>query len=125
MLEVLPLALVLLLVLGAEFVNGWADAPHAIATVVPPRALPPYRAGLMAAVLNIAGALITGTAVAATIGKGIIRPEAIGLPVVAAAMIAIIAWSTIAHRFGLPTSETHALVSGLAGAGRGPARPPV
>ncbi|MFH1483190.1 MAG: inorganic phosphate transporter [Chloroflexota bacterium] len=103
--------------LGAEFVNGWTDAPNAIATVISTRVLHPYRAVLMAAVLNIAGALVTGTAVAATIGKGIIRPEAIGLPVVAAAMIAIIAWSTIAYRFGLPTSESHALISGLAGAG--------
>jgi len=125
MLEVLPLALVLLLVLGAEFVNGWTDAPNAIATVISTRVLHPYRAVLMAAVLNIAGALITGTAVAATIGKGIIRPEAIGLPVVAAAMIAIIAWSTIAWRFGLPTSESHALIAGLTGAGLATAGPSV
>jgi len=125
MLEALPLALVLLLVLGAEFVNGWTDAPNAIATVISTRVLHPYRAVLMAAVLNIAGALITGTAVAATIGKGIVRPEAIGLPVVAAAMIAIIAWSTIAYRFGLPTSESHALIAGLAGAGLVTAGPSV
>jgi len=123
--EALPLVLVLLLVLGAEFVNGWTDAPNAIATVISTRVLSPYRAVLMAAVLNIVGALVTGTAVAATIGKGIVMPEVIGLPVVAAAMIAIITWSTIAWRFGLPTSESHALVSGLAGAGLATAGPSV
>ncbi len=107
----------LILVLGAEFVNGWTDAPNAIATVVSTRVLSPGKAVLMAAVLNIVGAISTGTAVAATIGKGIVTPEAIGLPVVAAAMLSIIVWSTIAWRWGIPTSESHALVAGLTGAG--------
>jgi PiT family inorganic phosphate transporter len=107
----------LILVLGAEFVNGWTDAPNAIATVVSTRVLSPGKAVLMAAVLNIVGAISTGTAVAATIGKGIVTPEAIGLPVVAAAMLSIIVWSTVAWRWGIPTSESHALVAGLTGAG--------
>jgi PiT family inorganic phosphate transporter len=123
--EALPLSLVLLLVVAAEFVNGWTDAPNAIATVVSTRVLSPYRAVLMAAVLNIAGALVTGTAVAATIGKGIIRPEAIGLPVVAAALLAVIIYSTAAWRYGLPTSESHELVAGLTGAGLAAAGPSV
>ncbi len=109
------LLLVLALVLGAEFVNGWTDAPNAIATVVSTRVLKPTTAVLIAAVLNFLGAM-SGTAVAATIGKGIVRPEAINLMTVGAAMIAIIFWSTLAWRFGLPTSESHALISGLAGA---------
>lgn len=121
----IPLAVVLLLVLAAEFVNGWTDSPNAIATVVSTRVLSPSKAVLMAAVLNVVGALVTGTTVAFTIGKGIIRPEAIGLPVVAAAMLAIVIWSTVAWRFGLPTSETHALVAGLAGAGLATAGPEV
>ncbi|MBN1693190.1 MAG: inorganic phosphate transporter [Dehalococcoidales bacterium] len=107
----------LILVLGAEFVNGWTDAPNAIATVVSTRVLSPGKAVMMAAVLNIVGAISTGTAVAATIGKGIVAPEAIGLPVVAAAMLSIIVWSTVAWRWGIPTSESHALVAGLTGAG--------
>ena len=111
------LVFTLILVLGAEFVNGWTDAPNAIATVVSTRVLSPGKAVLMAAVLNIVGAISTGTAVAATIGKGIVTPEAIGLPVVAAAMLSIIVWSTIAWRWGIPTSESHALVAGLTGAG--------
>ena len=114
---------VLLLVLASEFVKGWTDAPNAIATVVSTRVLPPYAALIMAAVLNIVGAIVTGTAVATTIGKGIVSPEAISLPVVAAAMLTIVLWSTLAWYYGIPTSETHELVAGLAGAGLATAGP--
>ena len=105
----------LLLVLGAEFVNGWTDAPNAIATVVATRVLSPGTALLMAIVLNTIGAL-SGTAVAKTIGKGIVQPEMVTPVTVGAAMTGIIIWSTFAWRMGLPTSESHALVAGLAGA---------
>jgi inorganic phosphate transporter, PiT family len=111
------LLLVLLLVLGAEFTNGLTDAANAIATVVGTRVLSPRKAVIMAAVLNMAGVLITGTAVAATIGKDIIRPEIVTLEVVGAAMLTVITWTTIAWFFGVPTSETHELLAGLAGAG--------
>jgi PiT family inorganic phosphate transporter len=111
------LVVTLLLVLAAEFVNGWTDAPNAIATVVSTRVLKPSQAVVMAAVLNIVGAIVTGTAVAATIGQGIVSPDIIGLPVVAAAMLTIIVWSTAAWRWGIPTSESHELVAGLTGAG--------
>jgi PiT family inorganic phosphate transporter len=111
----LGLIIVLALVLAAEFVNGWTDAPNSIATVVSTRVMTPAIAVVMAAVLNLVGAM-SGTAVAATISKGIVQPEAINLATVGAAMIAIIFWSTLAWRFGLPTSESHALISGLAGA---------
>lgn len=110
------LIFVLILVLAAEFVNGWTDAPNAIATVVSTRVLRPITAVVMASIFNALGAL-SGTAVAATIGKGIVRPEAINLEVVAGAMVAIIFWSTLAWRYGLPTSESHALIAGLSGAG--------
>ncbi len=123
------LVFTLILVLGAEFVNGWTDAPNAIATVISTRVLSPGKAVVMAAVLNIVGAIVTGTAVAATIGKGIVSPEIMGgvtgLPVVAAAMLTIIVWSTIAWRWGIPTSETHELVAGLTGAGLAAAGPSV
>jgi PiT family inorganic phosphate transporter len=112
----LGLVLVLLLVLAAEFVNGWTDAPNAIATVVSTRVLSPRRAVIMATLLNIAGAF-SGTAVAFTIGEGIVDATVITLSTIGAAMIALVSWSTLAARFGLPTSESHALVSGLAGAG--------
>jgi inorganic phosphate transporter, PiT family len=111
----LGLLLVLLLVLAAEFVNGWTDAPNAIATVVSTRVLKPRTAILLAAAFNILGAL-SGTAVAATIGKGIVQAEVINLTTVAAAMVSIVVWSTVAWRYGMPTSESHALVSALSGA---------
>lgn len=112
------LLIVLLLVLAAEFVNGWTDAPNAIATVVSTRVLRPYPAVLMATALNIAGTFF-GLKVAATIGQGILRPDAnvITLPVVGAAMIGIVIWSTLAWFRGLPTSESHGLIAGLTGAG--------
>ena len=117
------LIFVLLLILGAEFVNGWTDAPNAIATVVSTRALPPFAALVMASCFNLLGVLLSGTAVAKTIGTGIVDPKVISLTTVASAMLGIIVWSTIAARWGLPTSESHALVAGLAGAGLAAAGP--
>jgi PiT family inorganic phosphate transporter len=114
----------LLLILAAEFVNGWTDAPNAIATVVSTRVLRPHHAVLMAGVLNAAGAF-AGTAVATTIGKGIVRAEAIDIQTVGAAMMGIVIWSTVAWYYGLPTSESHGLVAGLAGAGLATAGPTV
>jgi PiT family inorganic phosphate transporter len=113
---------VLALILIAEFVNGWTDSPNAIATVVSTRVLSPYQAVIMATVLNAVGAM-SGTAVAATIGQDIVRPDIINLTTVAAAMIGIIFWSTLAWYWGLPTSESHALIAGLTGAGLATAGP--
>lgn len=123
---VLPAGLipVLLLVLAAEFVNGWTDAPNAIATVVSTRVLTPSVAVVMATVMNVLGAM-AGTAVAATIGKGIVRAEVIDPITIAAAMLAIVVWSTLAWWHGLPTSESHALVAALSGAGLATAGPGV
>ena len=109
------LILVLLVVLAAEFVNGWTDSPNAIATVVGTRSLSPMQAVGMAAAFNLAGVL-SGTKVAETIGRGIVDASVIDLVTVAGAMTSIILWSSFAATFGFPTSETHALVAGLAGA---------
>lgn len=115
----------LLLILAAEFVNGWTDAPNAIATVVSTRVLSPYQAVVMATLLNTLGAM-SGTAVAATIGKGIVDPAVINTTTVAAAMVGIVAWSCFTYYMGgLPTSESHALFAGLAGAGIATAGPSV
>ena len=122
----MELSLVVLIVLGlvlaAEFVNGWTDAPNAIATVVSTRVLSPTRALILASVLNFLGTL-SGTAVAATIGTGIVRPEIINVYTVGAAMVGIVFWSTLAWYYGLPTSESHALIAGLTGAGLATAGP--
>ena len=118
------LIFVLGLVLAAEFVNGWTDAPNAIATVVSTRVLSPGKALMMAAVLNVIGTF-SGTAVAATIGTGIVKPEIINVYTVGAAMVGIVFWSTLAWFYGLPTSESHGLIAGLAGAGLATAGPQV
>jgi PiT family inorganic phosphate transporter len=115
----------LVVTLAAEFVNGWTDAPNAIATVVSTRVLSPSLAVLMAAVLNIVGVVVTGTAVAYTVGMEIVRPELISLPVLLAATLTVVIWSTVTWRHGIPTSESHELIAGLTGAGLATAGPSV
>lgn len=112
----LGLIIALTAVLIAEFINGWTDAPNAIATVVSTGVMTPRIAIVMAVVLNTLGAM-AGTAVAATVGKGIVAPAALTLPAITAAMMAIIVWGTMAAKFGIPVSKSHALLAGLAGAG--------
>jgi len=102
-------------VLMAEFVNGWTDAPNAIATAVSTGVMAPRTAILMAVLMNTAGAM-SGTAVAATVGKGIVDPSSLTLHSITAAMISIVAWGTFAARAGMPVSKSHALLAGLAGA---------
>jgi PiT family inorganic phosphate transporter len=116
--ELITIALIVALatVLAAEFVNGWTDAPNVIATVISTGVLAPRWAVLMAVVFNILGAM-GGTAVAATVGSGIVDPSVMTLPAITATMLSIIAWGTIAARAGIPVSKSHALLAGLAGAG--------
>ncbi|MGE5582774.1 MAG: anion permease [Bacillota bacterium] len=116
------LIIVLFLVLCSEFINGWTDAPNAIATVVATRVLKPKWAAILAPVGNIIGAFL-GIEVAKTIGTGIVKPEAISLVTLAAAMISIILWGFTAWYLGMPISKSHALVAGLAGAGLATAGP--
>lgn len=110
------LLIALFAVLSAEFVNGWTDAPNAIATVVSTGVMTPRQAVLMAVVFNTIGAM-SGTAVAATVGKGIVVPSVLTVYSITATMISIIIWGTLAARFGIPVSKSHALLAGLAGAG--------
>ncbi len=112
----LAIILAFALALAFEFVNGWTDAPNSIATAVSTRALTPGAAVIMAATFNLLGAL-SGTAVATTIGKGIVKAEALDGLTVASALIGVVSWSTLAWFFGLPTSESHGLIAGLTGAG--------
>src|SRR3712207_3188949 len=99
-----------------EFANGWTDAPNSIATVVSTRVLRPLQAVAMAGILNLLGAL-AGTAVAKTIAGGIVSAETVNLETIAAAVFAATIWALGAQFFGLPSSESHALVAGLLGAG--------
>ncbi|MGH8935278.1 MAG: inorganic phosphate transporter [Acidimicrobiia bacterium] len=114
----MPLWFVLVLAYLFEFANGWTDAPNSIATVISTRVLRPLHAVGMAAVLNLVGALL-GTAVAKTIAKGIVDPQFVTLETVGAAVLAGTIWAMGAQYFGLPSSESHALVAGLLGAGFG------
>src|SRR5688500_8485150 len=117
------LALVLLLILGAEFVNGWTDAPNAIATVISTRALSPLQAVVMAAVLYLVG-VFSGTAVAATIGKGIIATEAVDLTTGGGAMVGIILWSSLAARWAFRRARAMRWSRGWPERGSRPRGPP-
>lgn len=97
------------------FVGGFTDAANAIATSIGTRALFPTTAVLMAGILEIVGAL-TGTAVALTIGKGVVSLDLISLHVVLAALLGTMTWSLFTYYFGIPVSETHGLIGGIIGA---------
>jgi PiT family inorganic phosphate transporter len=113
----MPAWLVIAFALVFEFANGWTDAPNSIATVVSTRVMRPYYAVAMAAVLNLVGALTVGTAVAKTIAAGIVDPEVAGLTTIGAAVLAAAIWAMAAQVFGMPSSESHAIVAALLGAG--------
>ncbi len=110
------LVLIIILAVGFGVVNGFNDAANAVAASIGSRALSPRNAIILAAFFNLAGAA-TGTAVAVTIGKGILIPEAMSYLTLVAALAAVITWGTIATYYGLPVSSTHGFVAGLAAAG--------
>src|SRR5213082_2165017 len=114
--DLLLLLAILILGLVFDFINGFHDTANAIATVVATRVLSPGRAVLMAGVLNFVGAL-SGTAVATTVGRGIIPPELSTQILVISALIAAITWNLVTWYFGLPSSSSHALIFSLTGAG--------
>ena len=99
-----------------DFVNGFHDAANSIATVVSTRVLSPRWAVVWAAFFNFVAFLFFGLHVANTIGKGIVDPAAVDPGVVFAALVGAIAWDLITWWFGIPSSSSHALIGGLAGA---------
>ncbi len=109
------LIVVVALTLIFDYINGFHDAANAIATVVSTRVMRPTTAVIYGAVLNFAGALM-GTEVAATIGKGLVDPEAITMITVLCTIIAAICWNLMTWWKGLPTSSSHALIGSLLGA---------
>ena len=110
------LILVIILAIGFGIVNGFNDAANAIAAAIGTRALSPRDALIVAVIANFAGAA-TGTAVAHTIGKGIIVQDVISYSTVIAALASIIVWGTLATKAGLPISIHHGFIAGLAAAG--------
>ncbi|GAC1635229.1 MAG: inorganic phosphate transporter [Candidatus Acidiferrum sp.] len=110
------LIVVVCLTLAFEFSNGWHDAANSIATVVSTRVLTPFRAVAWAAFWNFIAAFFFGTAVASTIGKGMIHIEMISQQVLLAGLLGAISWNLITLILGLPTSSSHALIGGYGGA---------
>jgi inorganic phosphate transporter, PiT family len=118
LLEASPLVLVLIVVAVAfDFINGFHDAANAIATVVSTRVLTPRVAVYWAATFNFLAVFVFGTAVAHTIGQGIIHLAVMDSWMILAALLGAIIWNLITWRSGLPSSSSHALVGGLVGAG--------
>jgi PiT family inorganic phosphate transporter len=109
------LVIVIATALAFDFTNGFHDTANAVATTVSTRAMAPKAAVGLAAVLNFAGAFIS-LEVAATIASGIVQAEAINEMIVFAGLIGAIAWNLVTWYFGLPSSSSHALIGGVAGA---------
>jgi PiT family inorganic phosphate transporter len=114
--DVLLVLLTVLVALIFDFLNGFHDSANSIATVVSTRVLSPKLAVLWAAVFNFLAAFFLGTAVAKTIGKGMIRLEDVTQYVVMAGLFGAIVWDVLTWWWGLPTSSSHALIGGYAGA---------
>src|SRR3989442_11647434 len=110
------LFIVIFLTLTFEFSNGWHDAANSIATVVSTRVLTPFRAVAWAAFWNFIAAFVFGTAVAKTIGKGMVHIEMVDQKVLLAGLLGAISWNLITLILGLPTRSSHALMGGYGGA---------
>ena len=111
----------ILIALFFDYVNGFHDAANSIATVVSTRVLTPGKAVIWAAFFNFIAAFTFGTAVAKTIGSGLIDLRIVTFAVIFAALMGAIIWDLITWYYGLPTSSSHALIGGLAGAAVGKA----
>jgi PiT family inorganic phosphate transporter len=110
------LVAVITLTFAFEFSNGWHDAANSIATVVSTRVLTPFRAVVWAAFWNFIAAFLFGTAVAKTIGTGLVHVEMVNQEVLLAGLMGAIGWNMITLILGLPTSSSHALMGGYGGA---------
>jgi PiT family inorganic phosphate transporter len=114
--EIALVSLVIVVALVFDYINGFHDAANSIATVVSTRVLSPGRAVIWAAFFNFAAAFGFGTAVASTVGSGMIDIKIVTFAVILAGLTGAITWDLITWYFGLPTSSSHALIGGYAGA---------
>src|SRR5437867_10207572 len=108
--------LIISIALIFDFINGFHDAANSIATIVATRVLTPFQAVAWAAFFNFVAAFTFGTAVADTVGKGFVDLTIVTPYVILAGIIGAIIWDLITWRLGLPTSSSHALIGGYAGA---------
>src|SRR3954454_20284182 len=114
----LPVVAALILVaLIFDYINGFHDAANSIATVVSTRVLSPGKAVVWAAFFNFVAAFTFGTAVAKTVGSGMVDVNIVTFAVIFAGLVGAIVWDLITWYYGLPTSSSHALIGGYAGAG--------
>jgi PiT family inorganic phosphate transporter len=114
--QLILVIVVIIIALGFDFLNGFHDAANSIATVVSTHVLSPRAAVLLAAVCNFAAAFMLETRVASTIGKDIVHPQFLDPYLVAFGLLGAIVWNIITWYYGLPSSSSHALVGGFAGA---------
>ncbi len=114
--QFVALVIVVGIALAFDFVNGFHDAANSIATVVSTRVLSPRWAVIWAAFFNFVAFLVFGTVVAATIATGVVDPDVLSIGVVFAGLLGAIGWNLTTFYLGLPTSSSHALVGGIAGA---------
>lgn len=112
----LALVAVVVVALGFDYVNGFHDAANSIATVVSTRVLSPRTAVLWAAFFNFAAFVVFGEEVASTIAKDVVTQNVLSIGVIFAGLVGAIVWDLITFWLGLPTSSSHALVGGMAGA---------
>jgi PiT family inorganic phosphate transporter len=108
--------LIIAIALVFDYINGFHDAANSIATIVATRVLTPFQAVVWAAFFNFVAAFLFGTAVAKTVGKGFVDLELVTLYVIMAGLLGAIIWDLITWWLGLPTSSSHALIGGYAGA---------
>ncbi|MET0628376.1 MAG: inorganic phosphate transporter [Acidimicrobiia bacterium] len=114
--ETLAIVTVVVVALGFDFVNGFHDAANSIATVVSTRVLSPRLAVAWAAFFNFAAFLVFGTKVADSIANDVVNQDVISIGLIFAALVGAILWSLFTFFLGLPTSSSHALIGGMAGA---------
>ena len=107
----------IILALMFNFVNGVNDAANSIATIIATKALTPLKAILLASFFNMVGPFLFSTAIAKTIGKGIVDPTNMTTYVLLGAMVGAVLWVILSSVFGIPVSSSHALVGGMVGAG--------
>lgn len=110
------LVILVAIALVFDFLNGFHDSANVVATMISSGALPPRGALVVASLAEFAGPFLFGVAVAATIGKDIVAPETVTISVVFAALGSAIIWNLLTWYFGIPSSSSHALIGGVAGA---------
>src|SRR5919106_4400848 len=114
--EIYIISAIVLTALVFDYTNGFRDGANAIATVVSTRVLSPAKAVIWAAFFNFAAAFLFGTAVAKTVGSGMVDLSVVTFTVIYAGLLGAIVWDLITWYYGLPTSSSHALFGGYAGA---------